>query len=135
MSSTNVCHGCIGENDNECCVDVYIILNPEETHLFKEYKDRYKEVKDGGIFYTDQGCPYFEDNCCLIHQNNKPLYCIFYPIFITGKPFVHKECPKYKKFRLTEAVKKEILELQRIHPIYKKDWFWEDVQKELKIKS
>ena len=135
MSSKNVCQGCIEENSNDCCVDVYIILNPDEIHLFKKYKTGFKELKDGGIFYTTKGCPYFNNKkSCTIHKR-KPHYCKYYPIFITGKPFIHDECSIHNSYKLTDSIKKEIFDLQQIYSIYKQDWFWEDVVRELQIDS
>ena len=105
MSSKNVCHGCIGKNRKKCCVDVYIILNPDEIHLFKKYKEGFKELKEGGIFYTTKGCPYFNNKSCTIHKK-KTLYCKYYPIFITGKPFSHNECSIHNSYKLTDTIKK-----------------------------
>lgn len=128
----NACLGCIGKNSNDCCVDVYIILNPDEIHLFKEYREEFFPVNNGGIFYTTKGCPYFEKNThyCRIHSQ-KPLYCKYYPIFITGMPFIHEECSINGTYQLSASIRKEIDELQRIYPIYKRDWYWEEVKREL----
>ncbi|MFX1283099.1 MAG: YkgJ family cysteine cluster protein [Promethearchaeota archaeon] len=132
MSKENLCRNCIGRDGNDCCIDVYIILNPDEVYLFKNYSERFKQVKDGGIYYTTQGCPYFHNNQCVIHQT-KPLYCKYYPIFITGKPFIHDECSIHKNYQITKAIKEEISELQQIYPIYKREWYWEEVKKVLRI--
>ncbi|MFX0125585.1 MAG: YkgJ family cysteine cluster protein [Candidatus Hodarchaeota archaeon] len=131
MSKNNLCRDCIGKNGNDCCIDVYIILNPEEIHLFKEYNEEFIEVKNGGIYYTTTGCPYFEENHCKIHTQ-KPLYCKYYPIFITGRPFIHEECSIRKKYKLSDVVKKDIDELQQIYPIYQQDWYWEDIKRVFK---
>ncbi|UCE13565.1 MAG: YkgJ family cysteine cluster protein [Candidatus Heimdallarchaeota archaeon] len=128
MGENNCCYGCIGTDGNECCIDVYLVLNPDELSLFKEFNGFIK-VEGGGIYYTSRGCPYFKDNNCLIHSK-KPLYCKYYPIFITGKPFIHDECSIHKKFELPESKKNEICQLQTIYPIYKRDWYWEDLKKE-----
>ncbi|UCG03459.1 MAG: YkgJ family cysteine cluster protein [Candidatus Heimdallarchaeota archaeon] len=132
MSSDNVCLDCIGKDGNDCCIDVYIILNPEEIHLFKKHKEGFIEVKDGGLFYTTKGCPYFEENHCQI-QLKKPLYCKYYPVFITGKPFIHDECSINSNYKLTASLRKEVVELQQIYPIYKRDWYWEEVKRELQL--
>ncbi len=138
MSSNNVCRSCIGKNSNECCVDVFIILNTDEVYLFRKDKNgknrRFKEVIGGGIFHTTQGCPYFKDKRCSIHQK-KPFYCKYYPIFITGKPFIDDECSIHGNYKLTESIKKEIFELQHMYSIYERDWFWEEVKKELEINT
>ena len=128
MREKNSCYGCIGTDGNECCIDVYIVLNSDEISLFQEFRGFIK-VEGGGIYYTSKGCPYFKDNNCLIHSR-KPLYCKFYPIFITGKPFIHTECSNHKKYKLSEIKKNEIRQLQNIYPIYKRDWYWEDLIKE-----
>ena len=130
MTIKNACLGCIGKNGNECCVDVYVILNPDEIHLFNGYKEEFIEVQNGGIFYTTKGCPYFKENHCKIHPK-KPLYCKYYPIFITGRPFIHEECSINGTYKLTTSIRKEIDELQQIYPIYKQDWYWEEVKREL----
>ncbi|MFX1515722.1 MAG: YkgJ family cysteine cluster protein [Promethearchaeota archaeon] len=124
---TNDCLGCIGKDDNDCCVDVYVILNPEEISLFREYREEFIEVEGGGIFYTTKGCPYFKENQCQIHSY-KPLYCKYYPIFITGKPFIHEECSINHKYILSKDIEEEIYELQRKYPIYQQDWYWKDVE-------
>ncbi|MFW9903238.1 MAG: YkgJ family cysteine cluster protein [Candidatus Thorarchaeota archaeon] len=130
---SNDCFECIGKNGNDCCIDVYIILNPEEIILFKNHKEEFIEVENGGIFYTKKGCPYFTDNLCQIHLQ-KPLYCRFYPIFITGKPFIHQECSIHNNYTLSDAIKQEIDEIQRTYPIYQHDWYWEDVRREFQDK-
>lgn len=131
---SNDCLGCIGKNGNDCCIDVYIILNPDEIDLFKNHEEEFIEVKNGGIFYTTKGCPYFLNNHCQIHSQ-KPLYCKFYPIFITGKPYVHEECSINSKYTLSEAIKQEINKIQQIYPIYQQDWYWEDVKREFQNKT
>lgn len=133
MEMTNECINCIGKNGNDCCVDVYIILHPEEIFLFREYREEFIEVEDGGIFYTTKGCPYFKDNHCEIHSH-KPLYCKYYPIFITGKPFIHEECSINSKYILSDAIKEEIYELQKKYPIYQLDWYWKDVERKFQDK-
>ncbi len=131
MESQNCCNGCIGKDGNDCCVDVFLILNPNELHLFENHSG-FKKIKNGGIYYTIKGCPYFKNYNCQIHDN-KPMYCKFYPIFITGDPFIHKECLIHKKYELNEKISKEILEIKTEYPIYKREWFWEEVKDELKI--
>jgi Fe-S-cluster containining protein len=131
MESKNCCFGCIGKNGNDCCLDVFIILNPDEIHLFNKHNG-FNEVVNGGIFYTTQGCPYFHEESCQIHKI-KPLYCKFYPIFITGKPFIHEECSIHKDYQLTDRLEQEIRELQQLYPIYQREWFWEEVKEELNI--
>jgi len=131
MESQNCCNGCIGKDGNDCCVDVFLILNPNELHLFENHSS-FKKIKNGGIYYTIKGCPYFKNYNCRIHDN-KPMYCKFYPIFITGDPFIHKECLIHKKYELNEKISKEILEIKTEYPIYKREWFWEEVKDELKI--
>ncbi|MFX0016659.1 MAG: YkgJ family cysteine cluster protein [Promethearchaeota archaeon] len=136
MKKDNVCQKCIGTDGNECCIDVYIILNPNEVHLFKEVPNgpysRFKIIEKGGIYYTNQGCLYFKKNLCIIHQQ-KPLYCKYYPIFITGEIFIHKECSIHNNYRVTKLLKKKINKLQQTYPIYKKDWFWEEIIEELQL--
>ncbi len=129
----NCCHGCIGENGNDCCVDTYIILHQDECNLFKHYTE-FKKVTSGGIFNTTKGCPYYSSGNCGIHEN-KPLYCKYYPIFITGKPFVHKECSINQDYTLTDKIRKKIISLQSRYPIYKKDWFWEEVENEFTLQE
>ncbi|MHA1967059.1 MAG: hypothetical protein ACW964_04570 [Candidatus Hodarchaeales archaeon] len=126
----NCCHACIGVNGNDCCVDTYVILNPNEIYLFRDHPE-FKKVTNGGIFNTTKGCPYFSTGNCEIHER-KPLYCKYYPIYITGKPFVHEECSIHKEYTLTDRIKMEIMSLQSRYPIYKKDWFWEEVEIEFK---
>jgi Fe-S-cluster containining protein len=130
MDETNPCQDCIGVNGNECCFDVFIILNPFEEKLFENFEG-FKKVKHGAIFYTKNGCPYLNKNKkCSIH-NEKPLYCHYYPIFITGDIYVDTECPAHglECFKLTPKIKKSLLKLQGEFPIYKKDWFYSDVLK------
>ncbi|MHA2226714.1 MAG: YkgJ family cysteine cluster protein [Candidatus Hodarchaeales archaeon] len=132
FNEINHCHGCLGKDGNDCCRDVFIILNHTETHLFVNFND-YKEFDgQGGIFYTTNGCPYLDDREYCKIQDNKPLYCKFYPIFITGNIYVDDDCPLHElnSFRLTNKVKKKIMNLQNQFPIYKKDWFFSDVKKE-----
>ena len=85
MTSNNPCIRCIGitGNGEDCCIDVYLILNPDECHLFEKYSGFYSLKKEeGGIFYTNEGCPYLgKEYQCTVHEK-KPLYCKFYPIFI-----------------------------------------------------
>ena len=131
MESQNCCHECIGKDGNDCCADVFVILNPDELNLFENHES-FNKVKNGGIFYTTQGCPYFKNNNCRIHDN-KPMYCKFYPIFITGDPFIHKECLIHNKYELSEKITEKIHEIQTKYPIYKREWFWEEVKDELKI--
>jgi Fe-S-cluster containining protein len=134
MSSFNPCRDCIGKTrqGEDCCIDVYIILNPEEIHLFKNEKGFTKLDEDeGGVYYTEDGCPYLSrENECTIHKK-KPLYCKYYPIFITGDPFIDPECPAHtaSQFSLPEDTIKDIRELQTKFPIYKKEWTWMDVRK------
>jgi len=132
METQNCCHGCIGKDGNDCCVDVFLILNPDEIHIFENHEG-FNKVKNGGIFYTIQGCPYFKSNNCRIHDTNKPMYCKFYPIFITGNPFIHIECLIHNKYELSDEITKKIHEIQTKYPIYKREWFWEEVKDELKI--
>ncbi|MFX0182696.1 MAG: YkgJ family cysteine cluster protein [Candidatus Hodarchaeota archaeon] len=132
MDRSNPCHGCIGKKGNDCCSDVFIILNDTETHLFENYNG-FKYIGElGGLFYTTKGCPYLDETQnCGIHDK-KPLYCKFYPIFITGEIFVDDDCPMHtlKRYELSERRKKKIFALQKRFPIYKKDWFFSDVLKE-----
>ena len=69
----NPCKHCFSNPNNDCCVDVYIILNPEELHLFNKFKG-FTSVEGGGIFYTDDGCPYFDLSTkdCGIHDHKPP---------------------------------------------------------------
>lgn len=130
INSENPCIGCIGVDGNECCIDVYVVLNANENYLF-EGKEHFKEFnKGGGIFFTDEGCPYFDkkEKNCVIHDK-KPIYCKYYPIFITGKTFVDPECPASNKYEITDKIKKEIALLQKKYPIYREEWRWKDVQK------
>lgn len=132
MNRSNPCSGCIGNKGNDCCHDVFIILNDTETHLFEDFKGFKNMGELGGLFYTTKGCPYLdEQQNCVIHDK-KPLYCKFYPIFITGDFFVDDDCPMHtlKTYELNERHKKKILALQKHFPIYKKDWFFTDIQKE-----
>lgn len=132
FNEINRCQGCLGKDGNDCCCDVFIILNHTETYLFMKFNG-YKEINDrGGIFYTTNGCPYLNDREYCTIQENKPLYCNFYPIFITGDFFIDDDCPLHEltSFKLTEEVKEKILNLQEKFPIYKKDWFFSDIKKE-----
>ena len=133
MSSINPCRDCIGKTGQgeDCCIDVYIILNPEEVHLFRK-EEGYIELEEdeGGVYYTKEGCPYLDkENSCTIH-NFKPLYCKYYPIFITGNPFADHECPanSVSEFSLSQEKIAKIRELQEKFPVYKKEWFWADVR-------
>ena len=130
MAVNNPCKDCIGDEGQgeDCCIDVYIILNPDEITFFED-KEGYMAYEDlGGVYYTEKGCAYLKDRLCSIHEK-KPLYCKYYPIFITGKPFVDHECPSHteKQFKLPKSVIKEIRELQKKFPIYKKEWTWSEV--------
>ncbi|MHA1946962.1 MAG: YkgJ family cysteine cluster protein [Candidatus Hodarchaeales archaeon] len=134
MSFQNPCRDCIGKTrqGEDCCIDVYIILNPEEVYLFNG-KEGFTKLKnnEGGVYYTENGCSYLsKDNECTIHTK-KPLYCEYYPIFITGDPFIDHECPAHtvSQFFLTKDKIKEIRELQTKFPIYNEEWTWEDVRK------
>jgi Fe-S-cluster containining protein len=137
MTSHNPCVRCIGitGSGEDCCIDVYLILNSDECHLFENYSGFYRPKKEkGGIFYTSEGCPYLgEENQCTIHEK-KPLYCKYYPIFITGDPYVDTNCPahKVKEYRLTSAIEKEIVKLKKKYDIYTKEWLWDDVKKILR---
>ncbi len=131
MENKNCCFGCIGKNGNDCCIDVFIILNPDEIHLFNKYHGFF-EVDNGGIFYTTQGCPYFQKENCQIHEI-KPLYCKFYPIYITGNPFIDEECPIHKNYQLSGELVEQISDLQLLYPIYKREWFWQEVKEELNV--
>ena len=132
MVDNNPCKECIGRDGQgeDCCIDVYIILNPEEIYLFKDKNGYVQYKEEGGVFYTEEGCPYLSvDNQCLIHDK-KPLYCKYYPIFITGKPYVDQECPAntISSFTLTKDILKEIQQLQEKFPIYRSEWTWLDVR-------
>jgi len=133
MSLQNPCQECIGKTGQgeDCCIDVYIILNPEEVHLFRNEKGFTKlDDHEGGVYYTENGCPYLDDNNqCSIHET-KPLYCKYYPIFITGDPFIDHECPAHslKQFTLSKEIIDEIRKLQRKFSIYQQEWTWLDVR-------
>jgi Fe-S-cluster containining protein len=133
MSANNPCENCIGEEGTgeDCCIDVFIILNSQEIHLFKEFSGYYSvENGRGAVFYTKEGCPYLDkSNQCGIHDI-KPLYCRYYPIFITGAPYIDDKCPANRgsEYTLTAQVKGEIRKLQKKFPVYKKEWLWEEVQ-------
>ena len=133
MSFLNPCRECIGKTGQgeDCCINVYIILNPEEIHLFID-KAGFTKLTDheGGLYYTETGCPYLgNDNQCTIHTL-KPLYCKYYPIFITGDPFIDLECPAHssKQFSLSKKRVNEIRKLQKKFPIYQQDWPLLDVR-------
>ncbi|PWI47183.1 hypothetical protein CEE45_12835 [Candidatus Heimdallarchaeota archaeon B3_Heim] len=134
MTATNPCRFCIGERGagEDCCIDVFIILNPDEMDLFEKFPGFcVTKEKDGAVFYTKEGCPYLDkEKKCSIHDF-KPLYCKFYPIFITGIPYTDDKCPAYQglEYNLTSMVEKEIRNLQKRYPIYKKEWLWEDVER------
>ena len=133
MTATNPCIQCIGEEGSgeDCCIDVFIILNSQELNLFNEFSGFQPAVdQEGAIFYTKKGCPYLdEDFQCGIHDI-KPLYCKFYPIFITGVPYIDDKCPASKNldYSLTIETQLEINTLQEKFPIYKKEWLWEEVE-------
>ncbi|MHA1996343.1 MAG: YkgJ family cysteine cluster protein [Candidatus Hodarchaeales archaeon] len=133
MTESNPCEHCIGEKGagEDCCIDVFIILNSQELSLFNEFYGFHPVVdQDGAIFYTKEGCPYLnEDYQCSIHDI-KPLYCKIYPIFITGVPYIDDKCPAHldSEYVLNTALKDEIKLLQRQNPIYRKEWLWEEVE-------
>ncbi|MFX0184952.1 MAG: YkgJ family cysteine cluster protein [Candidatus Hodarchaeota archaeon] len=130
MNKSNPCHGCIENKGNDCCVDVFIILNETETHLFEKHKGFLNVGQLGGIFYTINGCPYLDsEKYCIIHDK-KPLYCKFYPIFITGDIYTDDECPMHtmKAYKLDEKRKIQIKALQKQFPIYKYEWLFSDIQ-------
>ena len=136
MSKNNPCYNCIGKKGDgeDCCIDVFIILNSDECHLFENFSG-FLEIKEekGGIFYTDEGCPYLkEDYNCSIHEN-KPQYCKYYPIFITGDPYVDTNCPvhKSKEYEFTSIIGKQIERLKEKYPIYQKEWIWDEVKEKL----
>ena len=123
------CKDCIGKNGNECCKDVYIVLNPEELHLFKNHNG-FRKHDLGGLFYSSKQCPYLnQDKKCAIHES-KPLYCRYYPIFITGKVFVDNICPLHalKEYQFHEELKEDLKRIQEKYPIYKEEWFWTDIK-------
>ncbi|MHA1972290.1 MAG: YkgJ family cysteine cluster protein [Candidatus Hodarchaeales archaeon] len=125
----NICFECIRDSKNECCRNVYIVLNSDELDLFKNEKG-FRECKGGGIYYSETKCLYLDDELlCSIHDN-KPLYCKYYPIFITGEVFVDGSCPysKEKEFMLTNKILQEIARLKEKYDIYQEEWFWEDIQ-------
>jgi len=125
----NHCSSCIRHNENECCRNVYIVLNTNEVELFKN-EEGFRQYKDGGIYYSDTKYLYLNDDLvCTIHDD-KPLYCKYYPIFITGKVFVDESCPfsKEEEYVLIQEVKKEIDKLKDKFVIYQEEWFWEDIK-------
>ena len=133
MSTNNPCQNCIGKSGTgmECCNDVFLILNSKECHLFRKYLG-FIEIKEekGAVYYTNDNCPYLnEENECLIHDI-KPLYCKYYPIFITGVPYNDDNCPASigDKYILTRSIEEDIEKLQNKYPIYQREWLWEDVQ-------
>ena len=133
MSNLNPCQDCIGKTGQgeDCCIDVYIVLNPKEIHLFSKDEGYFDLGNNGGgVYYTGNGCLYLsKDNTCTIHKK-KPLYCKYYPIFITGEPFIDHECPAHtsKQFNLSKKERAEIRELQIKFPIYKKEWTWSEIR-------
>lgn len=127
MNDLNPCIGCIGENDKECCLDVFIVLNPSEIHFFQNF-DGFLAVEGGGIFYTENGCPYLNQLQCTIHSE-KPLYCKYYPIFITGEPYLDDGCQVHNYYSLTDVKLAEIKALQEKFPVYKPEWTLEDIEK------
>ena len=137
MAHNNPCKHCIGKNGQgeECCVDVFIILNKDECRLFEKFNGYYWLKKDeGAIFYTKNGCPYLDEaKQCIIHTK-KPLYCKFYPIFLTGIPYVDEECPAHEDdaYKLTPEILLQINEIKSNYPIYEKEWLWKDVKKIVK---
>ena len=133
MPSLNPCQDCIEttRQGEDCCIDVYIILNPEEVHLFHD-KEGFTKLDDpeGGVYFTEKGCSYLDKNTkCSIHKT-KPLYCKYYPIFITGDIFVDQECPAHsaQQFTLSKEKINEIRNLQKKFPIYQQEWTWADVR-------
>jgi hypothetical protein len=132
LNTKNPCVHCINQKGigEECCIDVFIILNPDELQLFKHFSGYYPSKRnEGAVFYTKKGCPYLDHkNRCSIHTI-KPLYCKYYPIFITGMPYTDDQCPAHQnsEFILTSRIEKEIYSLQSKYPIYTKEWLWEDV--------
>jgi Fe-S-cluster containining protein len=134
MTIDNPCKHCIGKNGQgeDCCIDVYIILNREECGLFEEFSGYYwLEEDNGAIFYTKEGCPYLDTKKqCSIHSK-KPLYCKFYPIFLTGDSYVDDACPAHENedYKLSSEVLAQIKNIKLSNPIYKKEWLWEDVEK------
>ncbi len=133
MSFLNPCQECIGKSGQgkDCCIDVYIILNPEELHLFSDEEGfTTLDNQEGGVYYTEDGCPYLDKNNQCNIQKTKPLYCKYYPMFITGDPFVDHECPAHssKQFSLSRVKIEEIRILQDKFPIYLKEWTWTDVR-------
>jgi Fe-S-cluster containining protein len=134
MSFENPCKFCIGTQSQgeDCCIDVFIVLNTDECALFEKYNGYYWLKKDNGaIFYTKEGCPYLDNaNQCTIHLK-KPLYCKFYPIFLTGDPYVDDACPAHvlEDYKLSSEVLRQIKEIQQKYPIYEKEWLWKDIKK------
>jgi Fe-S-cluster containining protein len=133
LTTDNPCVHCIGQKGTgeECCIDVFIILNSQEMSLFEGYSGFLPIPEDdGAIFYTKEGCPYLDQrNQCSIHSI-KPLYCKFYPIFITGAPYIDDKCPANRNadYSLTIETQLEINTLQEKFPIYKREWLWEEVE-------
>ncbi|MHA1976253.1 MAG: YkgJ family cysteine cluster protein [Candidatus Hodarchaeales archaeon] len=133
MTVHNPCENCIGEKGTgeDCCIDVFIILNPQEMSLFEKFSGFHPvNGKEGAIFYTKEGCPYLDNEYqCAIHEI-KPLYCKNYPIFITGVPYIDDKCPARHdaEYVLNRSIKKEIKALQARFPIYDKEWLWEEVE-------
>lgn len=130
LKDSNPCNNCIDFTENECCKHVYIVLNPDELYLFEDYRGLYL-TKGGGIFYHEIKCPYLNSQLmCKIHDK-KPLYCKYYPIFITGNIFLDDNCPIHlsSEYQLTENIKSEIQQLQKKYPIYQNEWFWDDIKK------
>ena len=133
MTETNRCKSCIGKRGTgeDCCIDVFIILNPDEIELFENfYGFCITKENEGAVYYTKDGCPYLDkENKCKIH-NDKPLYCKYYPIFITGTPYTDDKCPAHQgsEYNLTSKIEEEIRSLQGHYPIYKKEWLWKEVE-------
>ena len=127
MNNFNPCTSCIGKENDECCQDVFIILNPNEIHFFKEIEG-FVPVNGGGIFSTKTGCPYLKNYKCIIHSK-KPQYCKYYPIFITGNPYMDTSCAAHVHYSLSEKTLEEIKKLQEEFPIYQLEWLLEDVEK------
>ena len=138
MSTNNPCQNCIGKRGTgeECCIDVFIILNSDEFHFFEKYPGFY-EIKEekGGIFYTNEGCPYLEEEYQCSIQETKPWYCKYYPIFITGEPYVDAKCPvhKSKEYELTPKIERQLQKLKKRYPIYKKEWVWDEIKGILRL--
>ncbi len=134
MKEINHCENCIGKSGQgeKCCIDVFIILNIDECHLFENFSGyHWLKQENGAIFYTKEGCPYLnENNHCNIHAM-KPLYCKFYPIFLTGETYIDESCPAHvkKDYRLSSEILAQITEIKSSYPIYEKEWLWEDIKK------